>query len=359
MKNTFSLIAAAGLLLALSSCKKDEVQVKADVGAAPVLASNTTSALTLVSTDVAKTALVYTWSPVTFALSDGSKAVIPTSYTLEFAKTGTNFATFSTLSAGSSITRDSVKVGDLNSVLVKAGLTPTITGTVDVRLRANYAGNQSDLVSNTVKLTATPYSRELYFFGASLGPLSSSSPYISEQPGQHEGYIYFPNATNTFKLSNTSTPAGTVFGAGAGTTTGNLASGSASELTLAGPRMYRIRVNLATNTLTAVATDWGVIGSGTTGDGTGWNQSVPMTYSVADKVWKLTNYNMPGSGTNNEFKFRANDAWDINYGDSKTTPNASKLDQDGNNLKTAGPGRYDIVLDLNNPDKYTYTLTKK
>ena len=357
MKNTFSLIAAAGLLLALSSCKKDEVQMKADVGAAPVLASVTTNAGALVSTDVAKTALVYTWSPVTFALSDGSKAVIPTSYTLEFAKTGTNFANFSTLSAGSSVTRDSVKVGDLNSALVKAGLTPTITGTVDVRLRASYAGNQSDLVSNAIKLTATPYSRELYFFGASLGPLSSSSPYISEQPGQHEGYIYFPNATNTFRFSNTNTSAGTVFGAGTGT--GTIASGSTNEITLAGPRMYRIRVNLGTNTLTAVATNWGIIGSGTTGDGTGWNQSVPMVYSVADKVWKLTNVSMPGSGTNNEFKFRANDAWDINYGDSKTTPNVSKLDQDGNNLKTAGPGRYDVVLDLNNPDKYTYTLTKK
>ena len=358
MKNTFSFVAAAGLLLALSSCKKDEVQVKADVGAAPTLTADKTDAGVLLSSTATQRAVLYTWTPVTFALSDGSKPVVPVTYTLEFAKPGTNFATFGTVAAGSNVVKDTVKVGDLNTALVKAGLTPTLLGTVEVRLRASYAGNQSDLFSNVLKVTATPYSRDLFFFGNSIGALSSSSPYIREKsPAKLEGYVYVPNATNSFRLSNTNTPSGTQFGAGTGGN-GTVATGSATEFTLAGPKMYLVKVDLTAGTITADATAWGVIGSATTGDGTGWNQSVPMVYNTTDKVWKLTNVSMPGSGGNNEFKFRANDAWTINLGATKPTPDGY-LVQDGDNLKTAGTARYDIVLDLNNPEKLTYSLTKK
>lgn len=361
MKNAFSLAAAAGLLLALSSCKKDDVQLKADMSGTPTLTASATNAGTLMSANATKAAVVYTWTPVTFMLSDGSKPVLPVTYILEFAKTGTNFATVSSIAAGTGTTRDTLKVADLNTVLVKAGLTPTVAGTVDVRLRASYAGNQSDLLSAVTPLTAVPYSRDLFFYGSSIGALGGSSPYIREQagkPAQYEGYIYVPGASNNFKLSNTNTASGTVFGAGAGK--GSLATGSTTDLTLTGPTMYRIRVNLTANTITADATTtWGVIGSATTGDGSGWNQSIPMTYSVADKVWKLSNVSLPGSGSNNEFKFRANDAWDINLGESKSVTGASKLEENGDNLKSGGTGKYDITLNLNDPEKYTYSVSKK
>lgn len=362
MKNAFSLATAVGLLLALSSCKKDEVQVRADVNGAPTLTASKTNAGTLLSGDATKAAVVYTWTPVIFTLSDGSKPVLPVTYTLEFAKAGTNFSSISAIAAGTNTTRDTLKVADLNTAFVKAGLTPTLAGTVDVRLRASYAGNQSDFLSAVSQLTAIPYSRDLFFFGTGIGALGSSSPYIRElagQPAQYEGYIYAPDASTTFKLSNTNTASGTVFGAGSG---GNatVASGSATNLTLVGPKMYRIRVNLTANTITADATEWGIIGAATTGDGSGWNQSIRMTYNATEKVWKLMNQSMPGvSGGNTEFKFRANDAWDINLGESNTSPGVSKLEQNGSNLKTNGPGRYDITLNLNDPEKYTYTLTKK
>jgi hypothetical protein len=368
MKNAFSLATAAGFLLALASCKKDEVQVSASVSPAPVLTASTAAAGVLTSENASNAALIYTWTPVTFTLSDGTKPVMPVTYTLEFAKPGTNFDKIGTVAAGTNVSRDTVKVSDLNTALVKAGLTPTLPGTVDVRLRASYAGNQSDLLSGVSQLSATPYSVDLFVFGSSFGPLSDKSPFIQEQfknsQGQivHEGYLYAPNATNTFRLSNTSSSSGTVFGAGTGSigAVNSIASGSTAELTLAGPRMYRIQVTMATKKIEAVATDWGIIGAATTGDGSGWNQSIPMTYNVADKVWKISNILLPGAGSgNNEFKFRANDAWDINLGDSNSKPNTSKLEQGGANLKTPGAGRYDVTLDLNNPEKYTYTVVKK
>jgi hypothetical protein len=363
MHNWFSktTTALAFLTLGLASCKKDEVQVSIAPGTAPTLSTATTAPVVLTSGTATKTAAVYTWTPLNFTLSDGSKPVAPVTYTLEFAKTGTNFAGFSTLDVPSETTRDSVKVGDLNAALIKAGLTPTVSSVVDVRLRTRYSGNQADMVSNVVKLTATPYSRDLFFYGNSLGALGSSSPYIREQagtPAKYEGYIYVPNATNTFRLSNTTTASGTVFGADANNT--KILSGGGADFSLPGPDMYRINIDLTTNTFTAVKTKWGIIGAATTGDGTGWNQSIPMTYDVAKKVWMLTDQNMPGaSGGNVEFKFRANNEWTINLGNSKTQPNIAKLEYDGDNLKTSGAGKYDITLNLNDPEKYTYTLTKK
>ena len=200
MYNWFSktTVALALLTVGLASCKKDEVRVSATPGAAPTLATSTTAPVVLLSGNATQTATVYTWTPVTLTLSDGSKAVAPVAYTLEFAKTGTNFATFGTLDIPSDITRDSVKVADLNTALIKAGLTPTVATAIDVRLRSRYSGNQADMVSNVVKLTATPYSRDLFFYGTSIGALGSSSPYIREQegkPAQYEGYIYAPSAT--------------------------------------------------------------------------------------------------------------------------------------------------------------------
>lgn len=362
MHNWFSktTVVLALLTTGLASCKKDEVRVSATPGAAPTLSTSTTAPVVLLSGNATKTAAFYSWTPVTLTLSDGSKPVVPVTYTLEFAKTGTNFATIGALDIASDITRDSVKVANLNTALIKAGLTPTVATAIDVRLRSRYSGNQPDMVSNVVKLTATPYSRDLFFYGTSIGALGSSSPYIREQegkPAQYEGYIYASSATNTFRLSNTSTASGTVFGAGA--TNAAIVSGGGTDFSLAGPRMYRIRINLTTNTFTADGTDWGIIGAATTGDGTGWGQSIPMTYDATAKVLKITR-NMPGtSGGNLEFKFRANDAWAINFGESKSKPGIAKLEQDGDNLKTSGAGTYDIVLNLNDPEKYTYTLTKK
>jgi len=54
----------------------------------------------------------------------------------------------------------------------------------------------------------------------------------------------------------------------------------------------------------------------------------------------------------NSFKFRANDAWDINLGDDGED---GILDYNGANIAVASPGNYLITLYLGSPD-YTYTM---
>ncbi len=56
-----------------------------------------------------------------------------------------------------------------------------------------------------------------------------------------------------------------------------------------------------------------------------------------------------------EIKFRINNDWGINYGDTGLD---GTLDQDGDNIPSVA-GNYDIELDFTNPDTPTYTITAK
>lgn len=55
-----------------------------------------------------------------------------------------------------------------------------------------------------------------------------------------------------------------------------------------------------------------------------------------------------------EIKFRANNDWAVNYGD---TGNDGTLEADGTNIPSKA-GNYRIRMDLSDPDKMTYTITK-
>lgn len=75
----------------------------------------------------------------------------------------------------------------------------------------------------------------------------------------------------------------------------------------------------------------GIIGDATPG---GWDASTPMTYSKADGAWVIKDVTLKDG----ELKFRANDAWDINWGGT-----TDALTQNGANLKMS-EGTYDIKL---------------
>jgi len=57
-----------------------------------------------------------------------------------------------------------------------------------------------------------------------------------------------------------------------------------------------------------------------------------------------------------EFKFRANGAWDLNYGDKGTD---GSLEEGGDNIKGYPAGKYKVTLFLNNTNYYTYKLEKQ
>jgi len=156
----------------------------------------------------------------------------------------------------------------------------------------------------------------------------------------YEGYIWFADANSEYKF--TEGPNWDV-NWGDDNADGTLEANGAN---LVAPEsgMYKINVNLNDMMYTSVKTDWGLIGDATAG---GWDNSTPMEFDAERKVWTVVAE--LGSGA---FKFRANDAWDINLGDNDTD---GILDYGGADIPVDEPGKYKIELYLGTPD-YTYTM---
>jgi glycosidase len=100
---------------------------------------------------------------------------------------------------------------------------------------------------------------------------------------------------------------------------------------------YTIRFNDITGAYTFTLINYatvGIIGSATAG---GWNNSTPMTKEADGHTWTLKNTTL----TNGEAKFRANNAWTVNWG-APTFPTGVGT-QDGLNIPVTG-GVYDITF---------------
>lgn len=115
---------------------------------------------------------------------------------------------------------------------------------------------------------------------------------------------------------------------------------------------FYIKADTEALTYSLTKTSWGVIGNATP---TGWDSDTDMIYDPETKTWSLTLDLIKQEPTDNGLKFRANDAWDLNIGDTDAD---GTLEFGGDNIGVPEDGNYTIILDLSNPRKYTYSLTK-
>ena len=117
---------------------------------------------------------------------------------------------------------------------------------------------------------------------------------------------------------------------------------------------YFITADTGALTYSEIKYDWSVTGDATPlswpagPDGTP-GQDHDMAYDDITDTWAVTLDLDTG-----QLKFRANDAWAWNYGD--TGPDGS-LENNGDNLVIDTAGNYTIVLDLSTPRAYTYSIT--
>lgn len=115
---------------------------------------------------------------------------------------------------------------------------------------------------------------------------------------------------------------------------------------------FWVKANTADLKYSLTETEWGVIGNATP---TGWDEDTNMTYDADNKVWTVTLDLTAQEAPDNGIKFRANDGWDINIGDTDAD---GTMEFGGENIGVPESGNYTITLDLSNPRMYTYTLTK-
>lgn len=106
---------------------------------------------------------------------------------------------------------------------------------------------------------------------------------------------------------------------------------------------YAITLDLSVpNEYTYSANRWGLIGDATPG---GWSDDTDMSWDAVNNVFKVT-----VDLSANQFKFRANDGWDVNMGGA-----LGALTPGGDNIVVSEAGNYTITLD---PWNMVATMTK-
>ncbi len=363
MRTTLTVITAAFFLLA--ACKKDGDTLVLEQAAFSANALTATAAqVTLTQATDDDTVLRCQWPAADYH----SKVAV--SYTLQIDKvsdTGgaAGWANARSLGAGNNNLQYSFAGKDLNNLANSMGLSPGTANAVAIRIVSNinqYNGAASTIpaiYSNTIVVNITPYGLSLYVPGAYQGWDPGSAPTLGPvdgRPGLYEGYVNITGSGAQY-FKYTSAPDWNHINYGDGGNGTFSTDGLAAGLSVPDGGYYELTANLNNNTWTATATTWGIIGDATPG---GWNNDTQMTYDAAGQVWKVTAHMVQ----NGSFKFRANNAWVIDFGIDN---NGKLVYADNpffgytpglNNLSVPSDGDYTIILDLHVPGKYTYQLNK-
>ena len=350
MKNITKSIIALFAVVALS-CSVEDVQDRPVIQGvdSPVLTAPTAGASYVLSpANAAAQAERFTWKSANYG---GNVEVV---YTVEIDKKGNAFKTPKELASRKSENQASVSVEIMNGAALALKSTPFAPAEFEVRVKSTVG--TAVMMSNVIGIVITPYTTEnpkLWVPGgyakASGYPNDwdpATSPQLSASAYgkvDFEGFVNFNDANAEYKFTSFPEWKGEY---AAGATPGTLAlTGPNLKIPAAG--YYQIVVDTEKLTYKATATAWGIIGDGTPG---GWDNSTAMTYNKVTKVWTLT-----ANLTQKEMKFRANNAWDLNLGDTGAN---GTMEYGGDNIKIPSAGNYTITLDLSSPRNYKYSLTK-
>lgn len=230
-----------------------------------------------------------------------------------------------------------------------------LTGNVTYHVRA-YAINSAGVsYGEDVQFTTVITSRTWYVPGDYVVASYPGSTFLDWDPANSpmvmsleatpdnlEGYVNMANAANQFKFATQPNWDGPNYGDGGA----GILSATGENINMAAG-YYKINIDAAALTYTAVATVWGVIGSATPG---GWDSETPLTYSPSTSTWRGGVHL-----TAAEIKFRANQNWSYNYG---STAGDATLNFDGSNIPIALEDDYFFILDLSHPNEYTYSANR-
>lgn len=366
MKNITKSLIALFTVLAIS-CSTDDVEdrpIVTPIDAPVLLAPEANNSYVLLPENLANQAERFVWTEANF---DQDVAI---NYTVQLDKAGNEFANPQDLGSIIGSTQLSVTVETLNGKVMAAGGEPFVQGTFEVRVKASVNEASEPMYSNVATITVTPYTTETpklwvpggYQAASGYGDnwAHSTAPQLASEGfgnEKFEGYVYFATPQDGsiegqgFKFTTQGNWDGTNYGDD-GSFSGVLSPTGGNMSATAG--YYRIQANTGPDALSynLTATNWAITGSATPlGWPDGGIQDQDMTYNPTTKKWEIT-LALDASGA---FKFRANDAWEINLGGDNDED--TFMNYGGPDLTVASSGIYKIELDLSNPREYTYTLT--
>ena len=359
MKNITRSIIALFAVVALS-CSVEDVQDRPVIEGvdSPVLTAPTDGvAYILTPENAAAQAERFTWKSANFG------GDVQVNYIVEMDTKGNEFKTPKEI--GSALPSDnqvSVSVESMNGAALALNATPFSPAEMEVRIKATVGA--TNMFSNVIGIVVTPYTTEspkLWVPGGYAEASGyakdwdpASSPKLAASgygKVDFEGYINFNDANAEYKF--TSAPAWSQPGEyAAGATPGTLLLSGPDNLKIPAAGYYKMEVDTKKLTYKATKMVWGIVGNATPG---GWDADTPMTYNKVTKKWTLIATLTTQSAPDNGMKFRANNNWDYNFGDTGAD---GTLEGGGTNIGTTA-GTYLITLDLSNPRAYTYTMVKQ
>lgn len=278
----------------------------------------------------------------------------------------TPWANATSLLIGADILTKTFTGSDLNALALGLGIAANGAGNLVFRIqayqdRAAFSNSVAVMVGTYQKVAA--YSAGypvLYLPGFYQGwSPPTAGTVAAEHTNIYEGYIYMPvNADPTaYHFKFTSAPDWNHINYGDGGAGALSTDPAAGDLVLPASGYYELVANTSSLTWTYTTITWGIIGDATPG---GWNTDTQMSYNPTTGLWTVT-ADMLSTGS---FKFRANDAWSIDFGidansrlqyaDNPAYPYNGSL----NNLTVSASGNYTLTLDLRDPNNYNYTLHK-
>ncbi|MEO7988243.1 MAG: SusF/SusE family outer membrane protein [Chryseolinea sp.] len=197
-------------------------------------------------------------------------------------------------------------------------------------------------------LVRYPYPDQLYLVGgassAGWNP-GSSIPFVKTGDGKFEIYAYL--TADGFKFLQVQDWAGD-WGMKPGNS-GVLEQEGEDNVSVATAGFYRIQCDFIAKTYSVQLMNWGIIGDATPG---GWGSDTDMIFSGGSGTytWSI-DVDLAATG---KFKFRANDGWDVNFGDNGGD---TTLEYGGSDIPTPGAGNYHIEMILNPVSGFKYTIT--
>lgn len=329
MKNIYKIGIALVSVLFLS-CNADAVDSRPVLEnlSVPVLPASL-MAKTYVLAEENATEVVdnFVWSAAEY-----SQDVVVT-YTLMMDKTGGDFSAAKVLATTSDVTEASVLVKTLNQVAIDLGAVPGTATQFDLKVKCSVSGGVGVVSENKTTITVTAYSglvpyafTDWYLVGdataAGWDTNNGNQPLFRSgtNPKLYKFTGYFK--AGTFKVISKLGSWVPMYGMGAD---GALAYRGVDgdpdpvnfSITTSGYYTFMMDLQTLKYTLSpynaSAATVYlaiGYIGSSRTGTEAGWNDDTDMVQSAFDPhIWTLTISLFDGKA-----KFRANNAWDVNWG---------------------------------------------
>jgi len=359
------LIKAIGVILAsalITSCVKEAEITVLGVVNFPQTFTSSTNSLVMTAENDSVNVIDFNWAAVSY----GIKAAVTYSLQFDLPSDTSGVDAWSKaidFPVGDDILIKGLMGYDINGIAINGlGLEAGVVSKIVVRVKS-YVDRPA--YSNAIALDVNPYTPpvvvvgypSIWVAGDFQGWNPATAPTIVSVPDDslYEGYVYIPaGGTLQYKYYGQPSTNPVTFGNGG---SGTLVKNGGANFTAPSEGYYELSANLKTMKWTATKTTWSILGDASPGL---WATDTQMDYDVAKQVWTVT-ANMKAAGS---FKFRANNAWKIDFGidaagnlayaDNPLYPyNGTLL-----NLTVPADGNYTITLDLHIAGQYTYKLKK-